>query len=100
MMQYQPMLFNGYTDDPLKEVIVFDLETTGLSREDEIIQIAATKLVGGQLSRKTYAAGLDIGPEQPRTSYREFYKSGLDPDGSGQASSRPTRPKADYWMNG
>lgn len=39
-------------DDPLKEVIVFDLETTGLSREDEIIQIAAAKLVGGQLSRK------------------------------------------------
>lgn len=51
-MQYQHILFGGQADDPLKEVIVFDLETTGLSREDEIIQIAATKLVGGQLSRK------------------------------------------------
>ena len=52
MMQYQPILFGGQADDPLNEVIVFDLETTGLSREDEIIQIAATKLVGGQISRK------------------------------------------------
>jgi DNA polymerase III subunit epsilon len=53
MMQYQPILFNEQANDPLKDVIVFDLETTGFSpREDEIIQIAATKLVSGQLNRK------------------------------------------------
>ena len=53
MIQYQSILFGNHSDDPLKEVIVFDLETTGLSpRENEIIQIAASKLIGGRLSRK------------------------------------------------
>jgi DNA polymerase III subunit epsilon len=53
MIRYQTSLFGEHGSNPLGEIVVFDLETTGRSpRKHEIIQIAAAKLIGTKLARR------------------------------------------------
>jgi DNA polymerase III epsilon subunit-like protein len=66
----------------LKNLVVFDLETTGLYQDDEIIQIAALRLVDGAIRRDDcYFSYVD--PGRPITPFITAYTGISDQDVAG-----------------
>ena len=70
----------GFKVKPFHDMVVFDLETTGLSPEnDEIIQIAAIRMIQGQIIEEDFFFSY-VKPENPIPSFISSYTGVTEKD--------------------